>query len=175
MGKIALEGMEFYAYHGFYPEEQLIGGDYVVDVYLETEFSDASRDDLLDNTINYETIYRIVKVEMQKNSKLLEAIARRIIDKVIGICTTVQAIQVRVTKKHPPLGAKVQRAYIEIEESYVVQCNKCKRPFLSHKRGDCWTKHGQVYPETRATLTRSFGPNICYNCLIPHFIKDRND
>lgn len=175
MGLIALEGMEFYAYHGFYEEEQVIGGDYIIDVYLDTNFDAAASSDQLDVTINYETIYRIVKVEMQKNSKLLEAIAKRIIEKIIGICTTVQAIKVRVTKKNPPLGARIQRAYIEMEEDYVVQCNKCKRPFLSHHRGDCWTKHGQVYPETRATLTRTFGPNICYNCLIPHFIKARND
>ena len=173
MGLIALEGMQFYAYHGFYEEEQLIGSDYIVDVYLDTNFDAASYNDQLDVTINYETIYRIVKVEMQKKSKLLESIARRIIDKIIGICKTVQGIKVRVTKKNPPLGARIDRAYIEIEESYVVQCNKCGRPFLSHEPGDCWTKHGIIYPETRATLTRSFGPNICYNCLVPHFIKDR--
>jgi len=175
MGLIALEGMEFYAYHGFYPEEQLIGGDYIIDVYVNTNFDKAANNDALDVTINYETIYRIVKVEMQKNSKLLETIARRIINKIIKICTTVQALTVRVTKKNPPLGGSVQRAFIEIEESYVVKCNKCSRPFLSHEKGDCWTKHGQIYPETKATLTRAFGPNICQNCLLPHFIKSRGD
>jgi len=175
MGLIALEGMEFYAYHGFYPEEQLIGGDYIIDVYLDTNFDDAADNDALEVTINYETIYRIVKVEMQKNSKLLESIAQRIIDKIIGICKTVEVLKVRVTKKNPPLGARVQRAYIEVEENYVVKCHKCSRPFLSHERGDCWTKYGEVYPETRATLTRSFGPNICYHCLVPHFIKRRAD
>jgi len=173
MGLIALEGMQFYAYHGFYEEEQLIGGDYIVDVYIDTNFNPAVYSDELDGTLNYETIYRIVKVEMKKNSKLLETIARRIIDTIIGICKTVEAIKVRVTKKNPPMGARIDRAFIEIEESYVVQCNKCGRPFLSHEPGDCWTKHGIVYPETRATLTRSFGPNICRNCLIPHFIKER--
>jgi dihydroneopterin aldolase len=175
MGLIALEGMEFYAYHGFYPEEQLIGGDYIIDVYLETDFDEAANQDALEVTINYETIYRIVKVEMQKNSKLLETIAQRIINKIIGICTTVEGLKVRVTKKNPPLGASVQRAFIEIEENYVVSCHKCSRPFLSHEHGDCWTKYGQVYPETKATLTRAFGPNICYHCLVPHFIKGRVD
>ncbi|MFT5645393.1 MAG: dihydroneopterin aldolase, partial [Aureispira sp.] len=100
MGLIALEGMEFYAYHGFYPEEQLIGGDYIIDVYLETDFDEAANQDALEVTINYETIYRIVKVEMQKNSKLLETIAQRIINKIIGICTTVEGLKVRVTKKN---------------------------------------------------------------------------
>ena len=173
MGLIALEGMEFFAYHGFYEEEQLMGGDYIVDVYIETDFKEASYLDQLDVTVNYETIYRIVKIEMQKKSKLLETIAQRIIDKTVEICTTVRAMKVRVTKLNPPLGAKVQRAFIEIEEDYVVECDKCFRPFLSHSPGDCWTKHGQIYPETKATLIRSFGRDICRDCLIPHFIKDR--
>ncbi len=174
MGLIALEGMKFFAYHGFYPEEQLIGGDYSVDVYLNTDFKLAGEDDILEGTVNYETIYRIVKVEMNKNSKLIETLAHRIVNKIISICTSVQALKVRVVKLNPPLGASVQRAYVEIEKNFVLKCDKCKKPFLSHQKGDCWTKHGQVYPETRASMTRSFGPDICRNCLLPHFIKDRN-
>ena len=103
MGIIALEGMEFYAYHGFYEEEQLIGGDYVVDVYLHTDFNLGAREDILDGTVNYETIFRIVKVEMNKNSKLLESIAQRIVHSIINICTSIQSIKVRLTKKNPPL------------------------------------------------------------------------
>ncbi len=174
MGLIALEGMEFYSYHGFYKEEQLIGGEYIVDVYLHTDFDRGASDDILDGTVNYETIFRIVKVEMNKNSKLLESIAQRIVHSIINICTSIQRIRVKLTKKNPPLGAKVKQAFVEIEENYVVQCNKCKKPFLSHQRDDCWSKHGIIYPETKATLIRTFGPNICKVCLKPHFVKDRN-
>ncbi|MCH2023138.1 MAG: dihydroneopterin aldolase [Saprospiraceae bacterium] len=174
MGLIALEGMEFYAYHGFYKEEQLIGGDYIVDVYVHTDFTKGASEDLLDGTVNYETIFRIVKVEMNKKSKLLESIAQRIVDSIINICTSIQSIKVKITKKNPPLGAKVDKASVEIEENYVIHCNKCKNIFLSHQKGDCWTKYGIVYPETKATLIRTFGPNICKNCLSPHFVKERN-
>lgn len=173
MGRIALEGMEFYAYHGFYEEEQLIGGDYIVDVYLTANFDQASTDDDLGVTINYETIYRIVRIEMQKNSKLLETIAKRIIDKIVSICTIVREVKVRVSKKNPPLGARVARAFVEIEETYVVACAKCKKSFLSHEDDDCWTKHGIVYPETKATLIRTYGNHICKKCLMPYFLKDR--
>ena len=38
MAVIALEGMRFFAYHGFYPEENIIGTNYVVDVYITADF-----------------------------------------------------------------------------------------------------------------------------------------
>ena len=35
MGQIALEGMEFFAFHGYYDEEQKIGNKYGIDLYIE--------------------------------------------------------------------------------------------------------------------------------------------
>ena len=173
MATIALEGIRFYAYHGFYQEEQLVGGYYVVDVYVNTQIGHAARQDNLDTTINYETLYRIVKAQMLRSYKLIETVAQKIVDNIVAVCPTVQGVRVKVVKQHPPLGGDVRQAYVELDENYVVKCNRCSRPFLSHKRGDCWTKHGSVYPETKAMLERKFGPNICRSCLAPHFIKDR--
>lgn len=172
---IALEGMRFYAYHGYYSEEQLIGGYYVVDVYANANVQTAADQDELLATVNYETIYRIAKVEMQKNARLIENVAQRILDQIVLVCQTVQGIRVRVTKEHPPIGGEVRQAYVELEASFVVNCGKCKRPFLSHEQGDGWTKHGNVYPQTRAHLEAQYGPNICKNCLSPHFVRERAD
>ena len=174
MGLIALEGMKFYAFHGFYEEERLIGNDYIVDVYLTVNFATAAHTDNLDKTVNYETIYRIAKIEMAKPTQLLEAIANRIIETTIDVCNGIQSMKVRITKENPPMGARIGKAYIEMEDSFVVQCNKCSKAFISYDPEDCWTNHGMVYPETRATLTRNYGPYICKRCLTPHFIKERN-
>lgn len=172
---VALEGMRFYAYHGYYPEEQLIGGYYMVDVYANANVQVAADQDELLATVNYETIYRIAKVEMQKKSRLIEHVAQRILDQIVLVCQTIQGIRVRVTKEHPPVGGQVQQAYVELEANFVVNCGKCKRPFLSHERGDGWTKHGNVYPKTRAHLEAQYGPNICRNCLSPYFVRERED
>ena len=34
MGLIGVEGLQFYSHHGYYKEEQVLGGKYVVDIYL---------------------------------------------------------------------------------------------------------------------------------------------
>jgi len=41
---IGLEGMEFFAYHGFYTEEQKIGTTFIVDVYISTKSNEYNKD-----------------------------------------------------------------------------------------------------------------------------------
>jgi dihydroneopterin aldolase len=48
MGLIAVEGMQFYAHHGYHKEEQMLGGKYTVDVYLKTDFNEAAATDKLE-------------------------------------------------------------------------------------------------------------------------------
>lgn len=47
---VALKDVKCFALHGYYPEEQLIGNHFVVD--LETEFTPQGFDDELGQTVN---------------------------------------------------------------------------------------------------------------------------
>ena len=80
-GKVALEGLEFHAYHGVYPHERSSGNKFEVDVIVDTEFSESAFQDDLSGTINYEDLYAIVKEEMAKPSKLLETVGHAIAKK----------------------------------------------------------------------------------------------
>ena len=83
MGRIELEGMTFFAHHGFYEEEQILGNQFMVDVYVETDFSEVIQQDAIpENTIDDETLYLIVRFEMDKPSKLLEHVGQRIIQSI---------------------------------------------------------------------------------------------
>ena len=79
MAKIALEGMRFHAYHGFYNEERKTGGYYTVDVYIEKGLPRGVFQDDLTDTVNYETVHFICKAAMKKPTKLIETVAARII------------------------------------------------------------------------------------------------
>lgn len=116
MGLIAIEGMHFYAHHGFYKEEQVIGGNYQVDVYLTTDFAEAATDDELGKTINYENVYRITKTVMTEKSKLIEHVAYRLIEQVLADFAPVTHIKVRVSKINPPVKGTVDRVFVELEE-----------------------------------------------------------
>ncbi len=57
--KVSLEGVRFFAYHGYYPEEQILGTEFIVDVDTELEVFTAGEDDI-SNTVNYEKIFQII-------------------------------------------------------------------------------------------------------------------
>jgi len=53
MGKVTLEGIEFHAYHGAYPEESILGNRFTVDLELDTDFKTAMESDALKDTVDY--------------------------------------------------------------------------------------------------------------------------
>ena len=113
MALIALEGIHFYAYHGFYDEEMLIGNHYVVDVYIQANIARAAAADDLFSTINYETTYFICQSEMRKPTRLLETLAQSIAQRLQGHFEHAQSVRVRVRKMNPPLGGRVDSAFVE--------------------------------------------------------------
>ncbi|GAA4820642.1 dihydroneopterin aldolase [Algivirga pacifica] len=115
MDKIALEGMEFFAYHGFYEEEQKIGNKYGVDLEVETDFGAAAQGDTLNDTVNYESLYKITKEVMEEPVKLLEHIAGKIIAKVLDTHASAQTVQVVVRKYNPPIGGVCYASKITME------------------------------------------------------------
>lgn len=116
MARLELENMEFYAFHGHYPEEQAIGGKYTVDLIIEMNTGSAEKTDDLNDTIDYSEIYRIVKKEMEIPSKLLERLARRIMDSVKKSIDIADKITVKVSKINPSVGGKINKFSITLTE-----------------------------------------------------------
>jgi len=115
-GKITLEGMEFFAHHGYYAEEQKIGNKFAVDITISTDLSDAAEHDDLKETINYESLYRLIRHEMSESTKLLEHLGKRIIDVVFDHFPDVYEIEVRVSKYNPPVGGICHKATVTLIE-----------------------------------------------------------
>jgi len=104
MGLIQIENMEFYAFHGHYQEEQIVGNKFLVTLSIEADMGKAAGSDNLKDTINYQLAYRLVKEEMGKKSKLLENIAKRILDSIYNQFDGIQKVTVKVSKMNPPMG-----------------------------------------------------------------------
>lgn len=115
MGLIAVEGLQFYSHHGYYKEEQVLGGKYIVDIYLKIDFEEAAETDDLRKTINYEEVYQLTKLEMEVHARLIEHVCKRILDKIKQRYPNLQYIKVRVSKHNPPLKGNVERVYVELE------------------------------------------------------------
>ncbi|MCP4521746.1 MAG: dihydroneopterin aldolase [Cytophagales bacterium] len=117
MNRVSLEGLEFFAYHGFYPEEQVLGTYFVLDIHIDTDFKKASESDDLSYTVDYEEVYQITKKEMAIPSKLLENVLYRIIERIKQqFEKAVQKITISIEKKNPPLGGVCNCSKITISE-----------------------------------------------------------
>ena len=113
-GRIALEGLEFHAFHGVYPHERESGNWFEVDIAVETDFSAAAKNDNLSGTVDYETLYKVVKTEMEKPSKLLETVAEQIINTVFQELKTVSSVDLKISKINPPIGGKCKKAVVSV-------------------------------------------------------------
>lgn len=107
MGTIVIQDMEFYAFHGHYREEQIVGNRFLVDLEIETDMERAGASDKLEDATDYQVAFRSVKAEMEKKSYLLEHIARRILDALYVNLPGIKRATVRIRKMNPPLGGNI--------------------------------------------------------------------
>jgi dihydroneopterin aldolase len=114
IGKVALEGLEFHAFHGVYPHERESGNWFLIDVSVDTDFSLAAEQDELNGTVNYETLFKIVKQEMEIPSKLLETVAEKIVDNILNTFPQVEQVELKISKINPPIGGKCSKASITL-------------------------------------------------------------
>jgi 7,8-dihydroneopterin aldolase/epimerase/oxygenase len=115
-GKVALEGLEFHAFHGVYPHERVSGNWFEVDISVETDFSKGAATDELVGTVNYEILFEIVKKKMEQPSKLLETVAEQIVAEVLGQLAAVDQVELKISKINPPIGGKARKASISISK-----------------------------------------------------------
>ncbi|MFD0793800.1 dihydroneopterin aldolase [Mucilaginibacter litoreus] len=114
MIQVGLEGVEFYAYHGFYPEEQKTGTRFLVDVSVGFNNNAPFSDDSLANTVNYEVLYEIVTEEMQHTRKVLETVAEAIMKRIQANFNFIDTIEVTIRKQNPPFNGPVKQSVVKL-------------------------------------------------------------
>ncbi|MCL5039238.1 MAG: dihydroneopterin aldolase [Firmicutes bacterium] len=99
---LLVKGMEFWAYHGYYPEENKLGQRFVVDVEVAVDMRKMGETDDLSAGLSYVTVYNLTKkVVTGEQHKLVQRIAQRIADEIIAAHPIKQ---VRVTVKKPSVA-----------------------------------------------------------------------
>jgi dihydroneopterin aldolase len=117
MGKVRLNNIRLYAYHGCLEEEAKIGSDYRIDMVVEADLSASAHSDSLADTVDYVHLTKIIKEEMAKRSKLLEHVAERINQRIFDELPAVNETTVSVSKLNPPLNADCKAVTIELTKN----------------------------------------------------------
>lgn len=100
---LQLNDCRFFAYHGVYEEEKILGGEFSVYVSLKAE---TGKEDpvTLEQTVNYAAVYDRVKFVFAQPEELLENICLKIAADVKQHFPRVKKISIKVTKLHPPIA-----------------------------------------------------------------------
>ncbi|MCZ2140221.1 MAG: dihydroneopterin aldolase [Bacteroidia bacterium] len=107
---VELKDILIYAYHGLYDFERVKGGEFIVDVRIETEDKISYTE--LQSVINYEEIYAIVKYRMGIAQLFIEEVARLIKEDILEKYPESKHIEVKLTKCAPPMEGFTGKACV---------------------------------------------------------------
>lgn len=99
---IELKEVRLFGYHGLYPEEKKNGGEYKISLSLS--FYPGKKINSLNETINYELLFDLLKVEMQQPRELLETLCMDITEKIHEKFTSVKKLKIEIVKLEPPIA-----------------------------------------------------------------------
>ena len=108
MGLITVEGVRVFAYHGHLPEEAVLGGHFIVNIWVEADTAEVEKTDDLNHTVDYVKIIDIVKEQMAIRADMIEVPAKRIVDAILPL-NKVQKVTVEVEKVLPPIDASFDK------------------------------------------------------------------
>jgi len=115
MDNITLRQMQFYGYHGLFPEENKLGQRFIVDVQLFLSLEKAGKSDQMNDSIDYGKVYEVVQAIVEGEAMhLIEAVAEKIAGQLLGEFALLQALQVKVIKPDPPIQGHYESVSVEI-------------------------------------------------------------
>ena len=111
---ILLKDICCFAYHGVAPQENIIGNEYLINLRLKVDISQAIQTDDISDTVSYADIHEAVKAEMSVSSRLLEHVCGRIAQRLHAEFPAIEEIELRLSKRNPQMGADIDSAGVEL-------------------------------------------------------------
>ena len=115
MLQIELNGMEFHSYIVHYDEEKQISNSFLIDLIINVNSKKAAISDDLNDALDYQSIYQVVKTEMTKKCNLLENVANRILNSLSGKFPLIMKAKIIVSKLNPSMGGKINKVSVTME------------------------------------------------------------
>lgn len=107
--------MEFYGYHGAFPEENKLGQRFIVDLMVLVDLKKAGETDELEYSVHYGELFMVCKEIVEgKPYKLVEAVAEKIANTVLEQFPLVSEATIKVIKPDPPIPGHYQSVAVEI-------------------------------------------------------------
>ncbi len=111
---VNLSNLHFFASHGFYEEEKILGAAFEVNVRVGFQPTKIPVNHL-DETIDYSAVYELVKNIMQHPQPLLETVASSMALQIFEKFSLAESVKISIVKINPPILEFMGEAGVEIE------------------------------------------------------------
>lgn len=118
LDKICIGGLEVFANHGVFPEENKLGQKFVVSITFYTDIRRAGETDDLSASIHYGEAAHAVDAFMRAHTfKLIEAAAEGVAAMLLDRYPSAYGVRVKLEKPWAPVGLPLQSVSVEIERT----------------------------------------------------------
>lgn len=119
MDEIRIEGLEVFAYHGVYPEENEIGQSFYVNVVLYTDTRRAGKEDKLSLSTNYGEVCQLITDWLQGHTwNLIETVAESTARQILLEYPLVKALDLEVRKPQAPIGLPFESVSVKVHRGW---------------------------------------------------------
>lgn len=119
MDKIKIQGLEIFARHGVFPEENALGQKFVVSAVLYVDTRRAGLSDRLEESINYGEVSHLIQRFLEARvCKLLECVAELLARELLRTYPLLHAVDLEIQKPWAPVGLPLDTVSVEIHRGW---------------------------------------------------------
>jgi dihydroneopterin aldolase/2-amino-4-hydroxy-6-hydroxymethyldihydropteridine diphosphokinase len=115
MDKIKIKGLEVFAHHGVYKEENILGQKFIVDCEMGLDTRQAGIDDNLKCSVDYGAVCTLINnVMREENYKLIEAAAEKLASSILLKFEDIKEVKLELKKPWAPVLMPMDTVSVEI-------------------------------------------------------------
>ena len=119
MDKISIRGLEVFANHGVFKEENVLGQKFIVNAELVCDTRSAGIEDNLEKSVNYAEVCNLITKVMRNNTfKLIEAAAENIAEKILLEYGLIREVTITLKKPWAPIMMSVDTVEVSITRKW---------------------------------------------------------
>ncbi len=112
---ITLRNCAFFARHGVYNEEEVLGQRFFVDAVLTVEGGNSLENDDIDGTVDYGKAFKAIeRVVMGKRKYLIEALALEVATALCRKFRMISRVEITVRKPHAPVQGVLDTVEVKV-------------------------------------------------------------
>ena len=119
LDQIKIEGLEIFANHGIFPEENVLGQKFIVSATLYTDTRKAGKTDELTASIHYGEVSAFITEFVKSHTyKFLERVAEELVEDMLQKFDGLEKVTLEIQKPWAPVGLPLKTVSVRITRSW---------------------------------------------------------